>query len=180
MDPINFKTKDGRQACVRLVREQDAAAMVALMQRTSAETRFLGYEPGEFPYTPDSEADFIAKALDDPFHIFLIAEVEDQLAGQLQIKAMNARRRFAHRAGLGMVIYEAYWGQGLGTVLMQAGLDAAREHGMEQVQLEVVSTNWRGFALYQRFGFLVYGTRHRAIKYADGSYADEYLMQLIL
>lgn len=178
MDPIYFKTKDGREACVRTVEPADAAAMVALMLTTSAETRFLGYEPGEFPYTSETEAEFIQKALADPSHIFLVAEVAGQLAGELQIKAMNARRRFTHRAGLGMVIYQVYWGHGIGTVLMQAGLSEAKAMGVEQVELEVVTSNRRGLALYQRMGFKVFGTHPRAIKYADGSYSDEYLMQV--
>ena len=34
--------------------------------------------------------------------------------------------------------------------------------------------------MYKNFGFQVYGTKKHALKYADGTYADEYYMILFL
>lgn len=36
--------------------------------------------------------------------------------------------------------------------------------------------NKRALRMYKSFGFEVTGTRPRALKYPDGSYADEYMM----
>ena len=52
--------------------------------------------------------------------------------------------------------------------------------GFEQVELEVVAKNRRALNLYLKYGFTVYGTRPHGIKYADGSYADDYLMVRLL
>ena len=52
--------------------------------------------------------------------------------------------------------------------------------GYEQLELEVVSSNERGIALYKKLGFEAYGLRKKSFKYRDGHYEDEYLMSLNL
>ena len=48
--------------------------------------------------------------------------------------------------------------------------------GYEQIELTVESKNMRAINLYLRKGFTVYGTRPHGMKYADGSYDNDYLM----
>ena len=65
---------------------------------------------------------------------------------------------------------------GIGTALLREVLNAAEVAGYEQAELEVVSTNTPAIGLYRKLGFEVIGTMPRAMKYADGSYADFLLM----
>lgn len=61
--------------------------------------------------------------------------------------------------------------------MLRAVLEAAKECGYEQAELEVVSTNTKAIRLYESEGFTIYGTRPHGMKYQDGTYADEYLMK---
>ena len=65
---------------------------------------------------------------------------------------------------------------GIGGKMMEACLAWCREKGAEQVELEVVADNMRALSMYLSFGFRVCGTRPHALRYADGSYGDEYMM----
>lgn len=50
------------------------------------------------------------------------------------------------------------------------------ENGVTQLELDVVKNNERALKMYQNFGFEIIGTKEMALKYQDGTYADEYLM----
>lgn len=51
-----------------------------------------------------------------------------------------------------------------------------KEHGVTQIELDVVKNNERALKMYQGFGFKIVGTKENALRYQDGTYADEYLM----
>lgn len=53
-------------------------------------------------------------------------------------------------------------GHGVGTQLLQAVFDYAREHNFHSISLEVVDTNPHAQRLYHRMGFVVTKTRHYA------------------
>jgi ribosomal protein S18 acetylase RimI-like enzyme len=48
-------------------------------------------------------------------------------------------------------------GQGVGSRLVEAICDEARERGYAEVRLDVIDTNWRARALYERLGFRATG-----------------------
>ncbi len=66
--------------------------------------------------------------------------------------------------------------RGLGSALLQAGLDYLRSLGARTVELEVRVSNDPAIRLYQRFGFTI--ARRMPRYYSDGS--DAYLMRLSL
>lgn len=49
-------------------------------------------------------------------------------------------------------------GQGVGSRLVEAICDEGRARGYAEVRLDVIDTNWRARALYERLGFSVAGT----------------------
>ncbi|MCZ8512807.1 GNAT family protein [Paenibacillus filicis] len=69
-------------------------------------------------------------------------------------------------------------GQGNGRRLLQALIYELRTmEGLEQVLLTVVSANIPAVKLYEKLGFVRYGTEPRALL-VDGDYVDEALMAL--
>jgi ribosomal protein S18 acetylase RimI-like enzyme len=50
-------------------------------------------------------------------------------------------------------------GQGIGTTLIDAICDLAQDRGYSAVRLDVVDSNWRARALYERLGFVVQGSQ---------------------
>jgi RimJ/RimL family protein N-acetyltransferase len=77
----------------------------------------------------------------------------------------------AHAGKLGMGIVPAYRGQGLGRRLIEATLQAARDAGMERIELSVHADNGRAIALYEKVGFVREGLARRSVR-IDGRYKD--------
>ena len=79
-----------------------------------------------------------------------------------------------------MLVLKSHWGMGVGTALLRVLVEQAKTTALEQLELEVVSTNERAIRLYERFGFTEFARHPRKLKYRDGSYADMVLMMLEL
>jgi ribosomal protein S18 acetylase RimI-like enzyme len=58
----------------------------------------------------------------------------------------------------GISVTRAERGRGVGSLLLAALCDEAREQGYPAIRLDVIDTNWRARALYERHGFTVAGT----------------------
>jgi ribosomal protein S18 acetylase RimI-like enzyme len=67
-----------------------------------------------------------------------------------------------HCAVLGMGVLRDFRHRGLGPELLGRVLEAAREEGIERVELEVFASNERAIALYERTGFELEGRKRRA------------------
>jgi RimJ/RimL family protein N-acetyltransferase len=91
----------------------------------------------------------------------------------------DRRAGFGHCGHLGMGLLPHARGRGLGRWLADETIRAARDSGMERIELEVFASNHRAIALYERLGFVVEGMKRRARK-LDGEYDDNVLMALLL
>jgi ribosomal protein S18 acetylase RimI-like enzyme len=86
---------------------------------------------------------------------------------------------FAHCGVLGMGVHRDYRRQGLGTGLLESTLGAAKEFGVERVELEVYTSNTRAIRLYEKFGFVHEGVKKKARK-LDEIYYDVKVMALFV
>lgn len=59
----------------------------------------------------------------------------------------------------GIYLHPAYWNQGIGSRLMQFGLDCLKDEWYERVSLWVLEKNERARRFYEKFGFRFDGTR---------------------
>ena len=160
---------------LRCAREEDAQRLLDYLKTTSGETRFLIREPDEVTMTEEDERRFIRMQNESERDVMLLAFYDGEFAGNGSLMGMGPSR-YRHRAGVAIALFQAYTGLGIGRAMMEALLAIAREHGIEQVELEVVADNARAIALYKKLGFEVYGTMPRNMKYRDGTYADVYWM----
>ncbi len=71
-----------------------------------------------------------------------------------------------------------YRGQGVGSKLIQHLINYVKDQ-VSQIHLMCVTTNINAIKLYQKYGFSIYGTEPRALKFQD-QYYDEHLMILEL
>jgi L-phenylalanine/L-methionine N-acetyltransferase len=105
----------------------------------------------------------------------LVADHSGRLIGMTTLH-QEQHPRLAHSAGLGMAILPEYWGLGIGSRLMAALLDLADNWlGLRRVELEVNTDNPAAIHLYQKFGFVIEGTK-RNHAYGDGRWADSHFM----
>ncbi len=87
--------------------------------------------------------------------------------------------RLRHSASLGILVHEAYQGQGVGTRLMETLIDLADNWLMlVRVELTVFTDNTRAIHLYKKFGFVEEGIKRKAA-IRNGEYADELIMARI-
>lgn len=158
---------------VRPLAAEDAAAFRAL--------RLLGLEesPEAFGSSHAAEKDRSVESFAQSIangHVtggFL----QDRLVGVAGFYAM-AQEKAAHRGVLwGVYVHPQARGQGVATAVLTAAIDHARTRVL-QLHLSVTTTG-QAVRLYQRLGFVIYGTEPRALRIGD-RYLDEHLMVLQL
>lgn len=76
-------------------------------------------------------------------------------------------KKLRGNAYLTISVKGGYRGQGLGTRLMQAAEELAREKGIRRIELEVFSQN-PAVELYKRLGYEVEGRKREAVRLNDG------------
>jgi len=164
--------KNGKPCLLRRAEVQDAEIMRDYLQATSAETPYMIREPEETRSDVEEEREFLRKVAENPRRLMVSAFVDGRLAGACSFAPATERFRTRHRCTVGISLYRAFWGIGIGTALMREILAGAKAAGFEQAELTVVSINTPAIGLYKKMGFEVTGTIPHAFKYKDGSYAD--------
>lgn len=100
---------------------------------------------------------------------------EDALAGMMGI-VRGSSSKTQHGATIwGVYVSPSFRKLGIANQLIQTCLDWAKVNSVEIVKLAVVSTNKAARQLYERNGFIVFGTEPKALKVA-AKYYDELWM----
>ena len=171
-DAKHFTLKDGREAVLRNPNsERDAAVMVALLKQICGETEFLLRYPEECRWTEDQERDVLEGINQAEGRLMLVCEVEGAIVGMCGLN-LYPQIKFRHRADVDIGIQSAFWGQGIGTAMFEAMIQAARERGVRQMELEYIDGNARGRALYEKMGFVKVCERPDAVQLKDGSFRN--------
>ena len=103
---------------------------------------------------------------------------DQRIVGMAGLKR-EAGPKVSHKAFVwGFYVEPAWRGRGVGSALVAALIEAARDV-VEQLTLTVVEGNDAALALYEKFGFSAYGIEPRALKTSAG-YVNEILMSLRL
>lgn len=168
--------RDSRECTVRNAEISDAPELIDYLKKVSSQSRYLVREENETDLTLKQEEEFILSRLNSENSLMLVACIDGKIIGTCSIGPVSSLSRFSHRCTVGIAVFKEYCGLGIGSLLMQKALKAAESCGFEQAELEVVSTNKPAIALYKKCGFTSYGERPYAMKYADGTYANELLM----
>ena len=164
IEPIEIFDKQGRRVILRSACEDDAKDLIEYLKKTAKETPYLLRE--------EDEKGFINMRLEMDKALMLVAYVDGKHVGNCSFSPVGPFRRFAHRCGMSIALYQEYWGCGIGSIMLETALRYAKEVGYEQVELEVVSSNTKAIKLYEKYGFKKYGTKPDNMKYSDGSYAS--------
>lgn len=160
--------KDGRSAILRAPRESDAEEMLEYLRTASGETEFLASYPEELKFTAKGERAYLKNNLDSPNTMMLVCDVDGKIAGNSQIVFMSSLKT-CHRAAVMIGLLREYWGLGIGGALFREMEREAREHGTEQLELEMIAGNDRALALYRRAGFEIMAEHPDAFRLRDGT-----------
>jgi RimJ/RimL family protein N-acetyltransferase len=168
---------NGQVLLVRPATLEDASAQLALYQQLTKETDFLlmtGQESAAI--TLADEQAFMRTFCNNARHLFLLAEINGRLAGNVSVKQSGYDKE-KHIGQLGIAVLHEYWNMGIGRRLMTAALRWAEKHEeLEIIHFNVFANNERAIQLYRNFGFMEYGRLQEAFKLADGTYGDSIFM----
>ena len=81
----------------------------------------------------------------------------------------NSIDSFKHSGGLGKGVAKDYRGQGIGERLAREAIIKVKANGLERIELSVFASNMAACKLYEKLGFIVEGTKKRAVK-LDNNY----------
>jgi ribosomal protein S18 acetylase RimI-like enzyme len=110
----------------------------------------------------------------------IVAEAGEGLAGYLILGAWTHLDSSRHVLEVkGLAVDPARQGEGIGTALLDAGIERARKEGRRKLMLRVLGGNDGARRLYESRGFAIEGTL-RGVFLLDGSYVDDHLMALDL
>lgn len=75
----------------------------------------------------------------------------DRVVGNVGVHIFHDRTKVRHRSSLGIAIIQEYCSSGLGTILMERGIDFAKKAGFEQLELGVFADNDRRCAFTRKW-----------------------------
>ncbi|MDJ1111603.1 MULTISPECIES: GNAT family N-acetyltransferase [Macrococcus] len=163
---------------IRSVNINDAEGILEYCKIVGGETDNLLFGSEGLGFSVETERTIIANIAAKEKDIMLVAMDEDNVVGIGNIMG-NGRMRIEHQARLAISVRKDYWGQGVGSRIMQSLIDFAKERSIEVITLEVYHANESAINLYQKFGFKEIGYFKNYSKVND-EYKDAVLMNLYL
>ena len=115
--------------------------------------------------------------IEEPKHIALVAEIEKKVVGLVALSLEEEIYRYD--SWLSIYVHKDFWHKGVGTQLMQAVINDARDIGLKRISLGVYAGNEAAIRMYKKIGFKSEGYSKYGI-YTLGRYMDTILMGLLL
>ena len=165
---------------IREAETQDALDLIALLDQISHESSFTSLDENGIAMSESEMELFIDQQAQSENQITLLAFLNDELVGVVNITA-DQRPRVRHIGDVFLGIKKAYWGNGLGSILMEEAIEWAQSSGsIRRLQLTVQKRNTAAVHLYEKMGFIIEGLQERGAYIEGGEFLDVYLMgQLI-
>lgn len=173
-------TKNGLSYTIRALEPTDAQEALDFMHHLYEESPYLARYADELKLTIEEEMAFIEVNLADEGRLLAGIFVGDRLIGLGSWAAVSKSEKLAHRCTTSIMVDPVHQSRGVGTAMMGALIECARQAGFEQMELEVVSDNSAAIGLYEKLGFAKCGLLERGFRNRDGSYHDLLAMVLIL
>ena len=164
---------------IRPADPSDAEQLTRLADSVSAEPEgWLISVAGEWRSAGD-ERRFLKALRRYPHAAVLVAEREDgALVGRLSV-GRDPHPASTHVADVGLMVALDARRQGVGSALLQAAVDWAREAGIRKLELHVFPWNEAAIALYEAFGFEREGFRKGHYR-RGGEFVDAILMAYVI
>lgn len=152
------------------VKYMEYAASVA------SETPFTGNTPETTPQTVEVASAVLEYLANDQNSISVFCIFGDVIIGYANVlRRQNPLQ--VHRATVTVEVSKAYWNSGIGRMLLSKVINFGRVLlGVQQLELEVNTNNFRAINLYKSFGFVTVGEIANTERLPDGTRMDSYIM----
>ena len=177
-----FVLKNGMELTVRSPVPEDAKNIINFVLTVDRQTRFLSREPVEFALesSVNQQKEYIIKRQLEDRSFWVIGEIDGRVVAYCDTGCIKNRLRYHHRADISCAVLRDFWRMGIGRILLNESIGWCRANGFEQLEVTAVTDNEGAIAMYKNAGFEINATNKNALKYTDGTYADEYVMRLDL
>jgi RimJ/RimL family protein N-acetyltransferase len=166
---------DGRKAALDWLKKEDIPEVVEVLNEVIKEDRYLFMNN---PITDmERELEWFERATKEGM-LYLTARIDGKFVGGASIHPQTDKH--SHVASYGIFVGKNHRNLGLGTPLTKEFVEIAKKHELEILQLSVYANNERAFHVYEKCGFRKAGRLTKGIKFLDGTYTDEILMELLL
>ncbi|MDF2880812.1 MAG: family N-acetyltransferase [Clostridiaceae bacterium] len=157
--------------------KSDAEQLLEYLNKIGGESDFLTFGPGQFGKTVQWEGEFIESTSNKKNALFIIAEINGKIVGNLNFSA-GARERTAHTGEFGVSVLKEYWGHRIGEELIKYLIIWSKDSKIiRKINLRARTDNTRGIALYKKLGFQEEGIVIRDFL-INGVFYDSLLMGL--
>lgn len=164
---------------IRKAVKNDAKALISYLDIIGGESDFLTFGAGEFGASVEQEEQFISNAISRKNSLFIIAEVNGKVVGNLNFTG-GPRQRTIHSGEFGVSVLKEYWGKGIGEQLIRYLINWSKESGIiKKINLRVRTDNKRGIKLYKKLGFFEEGIIKRDFLINDKFYDSMHMGLLI-
>jgi GNAT superfamily N-acetyltransferase len=160
---------------IRPAEQDDLTGIIATM-RSVAEER--DYFIAETAVDLVDHEQLIFRNNDIRSRVFFVATVDDEVVGWVHLESPNYEK-LSHTAELTMGVREEYRGHGIGSHLMERGLDWARSQGYEKVYQSLPATNQEAVRFLEEHRWETEALRQAHYK-IEGEYAAEQMMAVML
>lgn len=168
-----------KEATIRRAVKGDAKGLLDYLDIIGIESDFLTFGEEGLGITLKEEEAFIENILKQDNSLFIVAELEGRIVGNLNF-AGGIKLRTKHVGEFGISVLKEFWGQGIGKELMTYLIQWAEETGIiTKINLKVRPENTRAINLYKSLGFKEEGLQTRDYL-IQGKYHDSLIMGLEL
>jgi ribosomal protein S18 acetylase RimI-like enzyme len=164
---VTYET-GGMEVTIRPAAQSDLDGLVGVMREVTQEEAYL-------------TAESVVELLDDEevvlrndkreFRMFFVATVDDRVVGWVHLRSPNFAK-LRHTAELTMGVEAEYRGHGIGSRLMEHGLEWAEANGYEKVYQSLPATNQDAVRFLERHRW-----ETEAIRKAHFKIGDEYVAE---
>ncbi|EGS30045.1 acetyltransferase, GNAT family [Peptoniphilus sp. oral taxon 375 str. F0436] len=162
---------------IRQAQPQDGEKLLAYLKKIGGETDNLSFGQEGLPLYIQEEEAYIQSMADQAGALICLAFNQQDLVASVSLNPLPGR--MGHRAEISLSILKDYWGQGLGSLLLEKALAYARDQGLEFIDLDVATDNTRAIRLYEKFAFKKVARLEDYFK-IHGNYKDFYRITLDL
>ncbi|QLD88840.1 GNAT family N-acetyltransferase [Natronomonas salina] len=166
---------DGLEVTIRPAEQSDLKGIVRVMREVAEEDAYL---TAETVVDLLDQEEVVFRYNDRESRMFFVTMVDDEVVGWVHLHSPNFAK-LSHTAELTMGVLEEYRGHGIGSRLMEHGLEWAEENGYEKVYQSLPATNQDGVRFLERHRWVTEAIRQAHFK-IDDDYVAEQQMAIML
>jgi GNAT superfamily N-acetyltransferase len=153
---------------IRDARPDDLETLLAIQREASVAGFAKVFPPDRYPYPTDEVRELWRQTLADPHSDVYVGEHEGEAVGAVTVDDEFLRQLY---------VLPAYWGSGIGSTLLEHGLERMRERGATRAKLWTLEGNERGRRFYEGRGWRL-TEETRVVPYAPYPIDVQYAIDL--